>query len=131
MDRPEPPIGSIVYDEEGIPMRVIKLKDGIVTLHYEGIAGREYYRLMGLTELYERMLCEEYPPGIYDVVVEVRARKVVRVTHNELGALSMDMVQGTNTPPIPLSTGYEVCYMRPVQIVAVSAPDIGDVAAVS
>ena len=131
MDRPQPPIGSTVYDEEGLPMRVSKVKDGIVTLHYEGIAGREYYRLMGLSELYERMLCEQYPPGTYDVVIEVRARKVVRVTHNELGALSMDMVQGTDTPPIPLSTGYGICSMRPVQIVAVSAPDIVDVVGLS
>lgn len=125
MDRPQPPIGSTVYDEEGAPMRVIRLKDGIVTLHYEGIAGREHYRLMGLSELYERMLCEDYPPGIYDVVVEVRARKLVRLTHNELGALPMDMVHGTDTPPIPLSTGYEVFSMRPVQVVAASAPDMG------
>lgn len=120
MDRPQPPVGSIVYDEEGLPMRVIRVKEGLVTLHYEGIAAREYYRLMGLSELYERMLCEEYPPGIYDVVIEVRARKLVRVTHNELGALSLDMVQGSDTPPILLPSGYEVCSMRPVQIVGVS-----------
>lgn len=120
MDRPQPPLGSIVYDEEGLPLRVIRLKDDIITLHYEGIAGREHYRLMGLSELYERMLCEEYPPGIYDVVVEVRARKVVRVTHNELGALSLDMTPGSDIPPIQLPMGYEVYSMRPVQIVAVS-----------
>lgn len=114
-----PPLGSLVYDEENHPMRVTKVNsDGTITLMYEWGESRGFYRVMGSEELQSK-LCEPYPPGTYDVVVEIRGRKVVRVSEQELPALCMDMVEGTETPPIKYGE-YLVYSMRPVSIVSIN-----------
>lgn len=120
MNREQPPLGSTVYDEEGLPMRVIRVKDEVVTLQYEAIANRQYYRTMGLDDLYQYLLSEPFPLDTYDVVIEITARKVVRVSGSELDALRLDMVDGTAAPPIPLPGGYKVYSIRPIGIVGVS-----------
>lgn len=116
MNRPLPPVNSLVYDEEGTPMRVVGVKNEIATLVYESGTDRGFYRVMNIDDLQET-LCEPYPEGTYDVVVEVRGTKTVRVTADQLPALCMDMLPGTATPPVPYGE-YMVYSMRPVRIVS-------------
>jgi hypothetical protein len=119
MIRPQPPIQSLVYDEEGVPMTVVGVSaDGTYTLMYEAGSDSGFYRLMGEDELY-LCLCRPYPAGTYDVVIEVLATKTVRVTSDRLADLKRDMVPGTDTPPIPLGD-FMVMSMRPIRIVPVS-----------
>jgi len=119
MIRPQPPIQSLVYDEEGVPMTVVGISaDGTYTLMYEAGSDRGFYRLMGGEELY-LFLCKPYPLGTYDVVIEILATKTVRVTSDRLADLKRDMVPGTDTPPIPLGD-FMVMSMRPIHIVPVS-----------
>lgn len=116
MNRPLPPINSLVYDEEGIPMRVVGVKNGIATLVYEGGVDRGFYRVMNMDDLQEA-LCEPYPEGTYDVVIEVRGTKTVRVSADQLPALCLDMVPGTSTPPLQYGE-YLIHSIRPIRIVS-------------
>jgi adenosine/AMP kinase len=118
MDRSLPPLQSLVYDEDGVPMRVVGVKDGIATLVYEGGVDRAFYRFMGVDDLYQA-LTEPYPDGTYDVVIEVHATRTVRVSANQLPALCVNMVPGTDTPPIPYGD-YMINSIRPVRIVEYS-----------
>lgn len=118
MNRPLPPIQSLVYDECGVPMRVVGIRDGLVSLIYEQGEDRGFYRLMGESELYQ-LLCEPYPDGTYDVVIEVRATKTVRVSSHQLPDLCLDMCEGTDTPPLRLGD-FMVNSMRPIRIVSVT-----------
>jgi hypothetical protein len=118
MNRPLPPIQSLVYDEEGIPMRVVGVRNEVATLLYEGGTDRGFYRLMGEDDLY-RALCEPYPEGIYDVVIEVRGTKTVRIHADHISALCVDMVPGTDTPPVPYGD-YMINSIRPIQVVEYS-----------
>jgi hypothetical protein len=120
MDRALPPVQSIVYDEEGTPMRVVGVRDGIATLVYEGGRDRGFYRLMGIDNLYQA-LCEPYPDGTYDVVIEIHATKTVRVSADQLPALCINMVPGTSTPPIPYGD-YMINSMRPLQVIEYHGP---------
>lgn len=121
MDKHIPPLGSLVYDEEGHPMRVTRVNsDGTVTLMYEWGESRGFYRVMGLEEL-QSNLCEPYPPGTYDVVVELRGWKVVRVSEQELPALCLDMMEGTDTPPIRYGE-YMIQSIRPISIIDITPP---------
>ena len=119
MIRPQPPIQSLVYDVDGLPMTVVGVSaDGTYTLMYETGTDRGFYRLMGEEELY-LCLCKPYPAGTYDVVIEVSATKTVRVTSDKLVDLKRDMVPGTDTPPIPLGD-FMINSIRPIHIVPVS-----------
>ncbi|WOL31314.1 hypothetical protein [Microcoleus phage My-WqHQDG] len=118
MNRALPPVQSLVYDEEGTPMRVVGVRDGIATLVYEGGKDKGFYRLMGIDNLYQ-ILCEPYPDGIYDVVIEIHATKTVRVSANQISALCVNMVPGTDNPPIPYGD-YMINSIRPIRVVEVT-----------
>ena len=117
IDRPLPPLQSLVYDEEGYPMRVVGVRDDIATLAYEGGEDRGFLRLMGTDELYQAM-CKPYPDGTYDVTIEVRATRTIRVPGDRVPELSQDMLPGTDNPPIPLGQ-FMVYSIRPVRVLGV------------
>ncbi len=117
IDRPLPPIQSLLYDEDGYPMRVVGVKDGIATLVYEGGEDRGFLRLMSTDDLYPA-LCKPYPDGTYDVVIEVRATRTIRVKAEQLPNLRQDMVPGTDNPPVPLGE-FMVNSIRPIRVIRV------------
>lgn len=111
MQRPAPPIGSLIYDEDGTPMRVVGVaSDGIATLVYEAGPDRGFYRLMGMEDL-GVALCSPYPEGEYDVTIEVTGTKTIRVPHDKLSELCLDL-----TPPVPYGE-YMIHKVRPVRMV--------------